>query len=330
MGTQLEKKEWTTSLSEWSKNVTNLVSRDFAAVSVPFDEYSKTCAMNAVSAIFQLVKNADTDMSSIDTSNLKDVVTRCASLKLNASSYPREVYFQLRNKKDGNQWVKVIEMGIEGDGNDALLRNFGTQVAKVYPVWLVKEGDTFTYPIRKGIEITPPVWEEKGLSQKVVKVVYPIKMKDGNMQYLITEREGVRVNLMAHVRNNMMNETFGLVKGGKKTRYDATDAEKKAIEEKKNEILDTLKKCPTLDDMLECEIAKPYMSAAWRDSTESMIVRKMRNNATKMITKNLNTIANDSFMQMDEVYQAAQAEIEENANQIELSIEGEELYTPTE
>ena len=33
---------------------------------------------------------------------------------------------------------------------DALLRQFGNEIEKVYPVWLVKEGDDFTYPKRKG------------------------------------------------------------------------------------------------------------------------------------------------------------------------------------
>ena len=59
----------------------------------------------------------------------------------------------------------------------------------------------------------------------------------------------------------VMNETFGLVKGGKKTRYDATPEEKKAIDERKSQIFEALRKCETVDDMLQCEIAKPWISA---------------------------------------------------------------------
>ena len=317
-----EKKEWTTALSEWSKTVTGLVERDFQSVGVQFDEYSKTCAMSAVSAIYQLVKNTDKmDMNKLDTSNLRDIVTRCASLKLNANSMPREVYFQLRSKNVNGTWVKEIEMGVEGDGNDALLRNFGTDVEFVYPVWLVKEGDDFIYPKRRGIETIPPEWDEKGLSQKVVRVVYPIKMKSGNIQYLIAERDSVKVNLLAHIRNNLLNETFGLVKSGK--RFDATEEEKRKINEKKAEILNAVKACKTVDEMLAVPSAQPYISAAWTDSTEAMIVRKMRNNATKMITKNLNSVASNSLLQMDEAYQASQAEIAENANKEELVIEAD-------
>ena len=119
-----------------------------------------------------------------------------------------------------------------------------------------------------------------------------------------------------------MNETFGLLgtkkdKSGKvvpRTRYDATDEEKKAIAEKKNEILKALLDYKTIEDMLACEVARPYMSAAWLDTSESMIVRKMRNNAIKKHPKDLNAIAKQSLMQMDETYQQTQEEIAENAN----------------
>ena len=191
----------------------------------------------------------------------------------------------------------------------------------MHPVWLVKEGDIFVYPKHKGIEMTPPEWEEKGESQKVIRVVYPVEMENGKTEYLIAEREGVKTNLFAHIRNNMMNETFGLVKGGKKTRYDATDAEKKAIDAKKEEIFSELRKCATLEDMLNCEVARPYISAAWLDTPESMIVRKMRNNAIKKYPKDFNSIASQSILQMDETYQEAQEEIKENANSIEF-VEG--------
>ena len=141
------------------------------------------------------------------------------------------------------------------------------------------------------------------------------------MQYLIAEREGVKTNLFAHVRNNLMNECFGICKN----RYEATPKQKAEIEAKKQEIYDALRQCETVDDMLACEIAKPYISAAWLDTPESMITRKMQNNAVKKFPKNLNTMAKSSLLQMDESYQAAQAEIAEQANTEELVIEGEDV-----
>lgn len=331
-----KKQEFTTGLSQWTNTITDLVTRDFEQNGVQYDEYSKQCAMNAMSAIYQLVQNTDkTDMNNLNTSNLREVVAQCASLKLNANAMPREVFFQLRSKQVGGQWVKMVEMGVEGDGNDALLRQFGNNVDTVYPVWLVKEGDDFTYPRRRGIEIEPAEWTPKGLSDKTVRVVYPVKLKDGTIEYLIAEREPVRTNLIAHIKNNMLNETFGFVtgknsKGKDRTRYDATAEEKAKINAKKEEILSAVRECETLEDILKCEVAKPYISAAWLDTPEAMIVRKMRNNAIKKFPKNLNSMASSSLLQLDETYKASQEEIAENENSEEFAIEDETVVAESE
>lgn len=310
-----EKKEFTTSLSQWSNEITGLIARDYESCGVKFDDYAKKCAMEAMTSIYTLVKNDDkADMRSIDTSNLRQIVEQCASLKLNASAYPRECYFQLRSVKQGNEWVKVVEMGIEGTGYDSLLSNYGKDIDKVYPFWVIKEGDEYIPPKHKGLEVTPPEWEEKGLSSKAVRVVYPVKLTDGTVTYLMADRDSVKVNLLAHVKQNMMNATFGICED----RYKATPKQKEEINAKKNEILDALRACATVDDMLKCEVARPYISGAWLDTPESMIQRKMCNNATRKYPKNYDPMARQAQLQMDEVYQSAQEEIEENANSVDF------------
>ena len=322
-----QKQEFTTGLSQWTNTITGLVSRDFEQNGVKYDEYSKQCAMNAMGAIFQLVQNDDkADMGNLNTSNLREVVAQCASLKLNASAMPREVYFQLRNKQIGGQWCKVVEMGIEGDGNDSLLRQFGNNIDTVFPVWLVKEGDDFTYPRRRGIEIEPAEWTPKGLSDKTVRVVYPVKLKDGTIDYLIAEREPVRTNLIAHIRNNLLNETFGICEN----RYKATPKQKEQIRARKEEVLSAIRECETLEDILRCEAAKPYISAAWLDTPEAMIVRKMRNNAIKKFPKNLNSMASSSLLQLDETYKTAQEEVRESENSQEFAVEDESVVAESE
>ena len=322
-----QKQEFTTGLSQWTNTITGLVSRDFEQNGVKYDEYSKQCAMNAMGAIFQLVQNDDkADMGNLNTSNLREVVAQCASLKLNASAMPREVYFQLRNKQICGQWCKVVEMGIEGDGNDSLLRQFGNNIDTVYPVWLVKEGDDFTYPRRRGIEIEPAEWTPKGLSDKTVRVVYPVKLKDGTIDYLIAEREPVRTNLIAHIRNNLLNETFGICEN----RYKATPKQKEQIRARKEEVLSAIRECETLEDILRCEAAKPYISAAWLDTPEAMIVRKMRNNAIKKFPKNLNSMASSSLLQLDETYKTAQEEVRESENSQEFAVEDESVVAESE
>ena len=312
----VEKKQFTTSLSQWSNEITGLIARDYEACGVQFDDYSKKCALEAMTSIYTLVKNDDkVNMGNLDTSNLRGIVEHCASLKLNASAYPRECYFQLRSVKVGNEWQKVVEMGIEGAGYDSLLANYGKDVEQVYPYWVIKEGDTYIPPKHKGLEVTPPEWEENGLSDKAIRVVYPVKLKDGSVTYLSADRNSVKVNLLAHVKQNMMNATFGICSD----RYKATEKQKEEIKAKKDEILNALRACSTVDDMLACEIARPFISGAWLDTPESMIQRKMCNNATRKFPKNYDPMARQAQIEMDEVYQESQEEIANNANQIEFS-----------
>lgn len=311
----VEKKEFTTALSQWSNEIVKLIENDYSSCGVQFDDYSRKCAMEAVGSIYNLVKSdGKASMSSIDTSNLRGIVENCASLKLNPMAYPRECYFQLRNVKRGNDWVKVVEMGIEGAGYDALLSNYGKDVAQVYPYWVVKEGDTYVPPKHRGLELTPPEWEEKGISDKAVRVVYPVKLTDGTVVYLTADRASVKVNLLAHVKQNMMNATFGICAD----RYKATDAEKKKIKEKKDEILNALRSCATVDDMLECEIAKPFISGAWLDTPESMIQRKMCNNATRKYPKDYDRMARRAQIEMDDTYCSQQDDIAESANSVDF------------
>lgn len=323
---EVAKKEFTTALSQWSNEITGLIARDYEACGVKFDDYSKQCALEAMTAIFNLVKNSPKlkDMNSLDTSNLRGIVERCASLKLNANAYPRECYFQLRNVKVGDGWQQIVEMGIEGAGYDSLLANYGKDVDRVYPYWVVKEGDTYIPPKHRGLEVTPPEWEEKGLSERAVKVVYPVKLTDGTVTYLTAEREGVRVNLLAHVKQNMMNETFGVCAD----RYKATDKQLAEIKEKKEEVLNALRECETVDDMLKCEIARKFISGAWLDTPESMIQRKMCNNATRKFPKNYDPMARQAQLEMDEVYQEVQEEIEVNANSVDFHPAIEEKPAP--
>lgn len=304
------KKEFTTALSQWTNSITNLVTRDFNEVGVPLDEDNKRCAVHAMESIFHLVTESGTEMKNLNTSNLREVVEHCASLKLDAAAMPRECYFQIRKRKVGNNWTASVEMGIEGAGYEAMLRNYGVNVKTVYPTWVIKDGDTFVFPKRKGLKVEPPEWEPAGKSNKVIRVVVPIMLNDGTEQYLMSDRKDVVVNLFAHIRNNLMNETFGICEN----RYKATDKQKDEIAGKKEEIYEKLRQCETVDEMLAVPEARPYISAAWLDSTEAMITRKLINNCVKKFPKSLNTIAHRSALEMNDEYRAAQEEIAENEN----------------
>ena len=82
-----------------------------------------------------------------------------------------------------------------------------------------------------------------------------------------------------------------------------------------------MRACKTVDEMLKCELARPFISGAWLDTPESMIQRKMRNNAIRKFPKNYDPMARQAQLEMDEVYQASKAEIEENANSMDFEPE---------
>ena len=295
---------------------------------VTFDEYSKQCVIAAMGCIYSLIHNQGLTPNDINPANLQSTLLTVAALKLNTNAVPRECYFQVRSvntAKKGQKavWEKQIEMGLEGDGNDALTAKFGRGVKMVHPYWLVRSGDSFSYGKRKGIEVEPPEWEPTGKGE-VVRVVYPIEYADGHTEFHFGERDDVLKNLYAHLSNNLMNETFGVCEN----RYDATPAQKKQISEKKKEIMDKAKELNDLDKILDCPELQPYLSPAWTEpqSRESMIIRKMRNNVMKKIPKDFgNPVAAQEYRQLDDVvYQQVQEEITYNANAQEFPMEPEQ------
>ena len=312
-----EAKAFNTTLSVWTNSYVDLMKEDLETRGMEFDSYSKECVVAAMAAIYQMIHESGTDMKSVNTSNLKSVMQKVAALKLNANAQPRECYFQIRNvnvagKGKPAQWEKKIEFAIEGDGNDALVSRYGVDVAKVFPYWKVREGDKYIPPRHKGVEITPPEWEESGVG-KVVRIVYPIQYKDGHIEYLSCERADVLKNLAAHIKNNLQNETFGICAD----RYKATDAQKAQIEAKKKEIMKKVADIGELEAIIDCEELRPYISPSYYEtqSRESMIIRKMRNNIMKSIPKRWdNPVQAYEYNMMDATYREVQEEIEQNAN----------------
>lgn len=313
-----------TGLAKITNTFAPMIESQLMSNGVNMDQYSKQCVINAISSINTVLdsKGITWGDEQLDRNNITQILLNVASLKLNAAASPREVYFQLRNVKiktsdNKDIWKKQIEMGIEGDGNDAILANFGRNVDKVYPYWLVRENDHFEYPKFRGVEYEPPVWSPTGQGE-VVRVVYPVLHTDKTLHYYISEREDVVKNLIAHMNNNMMNETFGICAD----RFKATQDQKKQINAKKQEILNRAKGLgiAALDDP-ELQL---YISPAWSEyhSRESMLIRKMRNNVVKKIPKDFGS----AFVEMlhDEVtdpdFDEVRREIAANANSEPIDI----------
>lgn len=316
---ETKQKEFNTKLANVNSVYFPMIERQLEGHSIKMDDYAKRCVLSAIGAINSVMQSKGIDWNDpqLDTSNITNTLISVATLKLNPCATPREIYFQTRNVSIKGEWKKQIEMGIEGDGNDALLARYGRDVKKVGKFWLVKENDIFEYPQfnvyidGKLQEYIPPKWIPKG-SGKVVRVVYPVMKTDGTVEHYIAERDEVVPNLIAHVNNNLMNETFGLCKD----RKNATPEEKKKIKAKKNEIFKKIESMG-LDALDDPELSE-YMSPSWTDyhSRESMLIRKMRNNIVKKIPKDFGSyLVQEKYNEtVDETYREVKEEVAENAN----------------
>ena len=311
-----------TQLTKVNETYLPMITNQLENNDIKLSEYSKSCVANAISTINNVLDTNGVSWgdASLDTNCVTQILLSVAALQLNASANPRECYFQLRNVAvkgaDGKQvWKKKIEMGIEGDGYDSLVSRFGRNVKKVYPHWLVREDDDFKYPRYAGVELTPPEWQPKGTG-KIVRVVYPIQSTDGTVDYYIAERADVKRNLIAHISNNMMNETFGICAD----RYKATEEQKQKIADKKREVLTKAKELE-LDELLDSAEFDKFISPAWKEeqSRESMIVRKMRNNIVKKVPKDFSS----SFVA--EIYNENSDEAYKTYNEEYVEVDEQEL-----
>lgn len=261
--------------------------------------------------------------------NIVSVVKQIVFLKLNPDAIPREVYFMVRNKRVGVDqynkpiWKKFIESGVEGAGNDSLLRNFGEKVKNV-KFYIVYEGDEFSGVWYDGFDVKLPtfrpkkraVGEAKG---KALYAVYLIEKTDGTFDVSIAEREDVKQSLLAAIRQNGNDKNNSnameeyIAKLSKYSLDDILDGKVSVGEfRKKNEFwnpqtrrYDTSFENLTLQDMI---------SPAWRSvvSREKMIERKMRNHATRPYPKKF------SHVEIQKIYEATFEE-ENYSNNLEFT-----------
>lgn len=321
--------QYETALVKYNNTYLGMIENSLDSHKVTLTEYGKICVVNAIAAINEALTAQGLALGheDVDKSTLTTALLSVATLELNAKAANREVYFIVRNKAvkmpdNSQKWVKQIEMNLEGDAHETLAAKYGRGVKTICPYWVIREHDDFKYPRMKGMEMSPPEWEPKGTG-RVVRVVYPVLMEDDTIVYHIAEREDVTVNLKAHIRNNLMNETFGICAN----RFKATEAQLSQIDTKKKELC-ALLVGKDIDEIIATPELHPYISPAWLDSTEAMIIRKMRNNVCKKIPKDFgkNYLVKDAYEKAnDPIYVDAVEEIDERQGALPLNVETGEI-----
>ena len=260
---------------------------------IQFDNYQKDIVVNTVRKIGEM----GYDIYSYDQNNVADILYQTAFLRLNPSATPRHCYFINRDVYEGGRKVgSKLEMGIEGEGNDEILRKFGVGIKRdqnneavgIHKVWIVREGDEFEEGYFSGISYTPPTWRPKkpvvGQKKgKVIKVVYPIERTNGEVDFWSADRDDLQPILLKHIEQNLMS-------------YRKADKEgfQKLMKELRQLSFDDL-----IDKHQDTEIkfknyGKDYSVRLIQDSYvgstgEAMIIRKLRNVAIRNFPKNFDT-----------------------------------------
>lgn len=283
---QVAKPTYKSALVKQTETYAEMIIKQTEGLNLELDTYQKVCLVAAISQLNELLHKEGLTFNDpkINQSNLTTILNQITMMKLNASANPRECYFSLRNDTSAAGkaiGAKLIEFGVEGSGNEKLLRMYGAGVKDVLPAIIIREGDDYTYPHFNGTEMKPFTWNPKSFYKKPIAVAYIIKKEDGSIEYLFSERESVAKNLKAHINQNLM------------TCYDTA---------LKNKILGKIENM-TLDELLaDEELTKPIetgkdyqgkpkftnlISPAWKSAhaREEMIVTKMKNNAVKKYPK---------------------------------------------
>ena len=161
---------------------------DLSNMECKFTEYGRICGVNLLAEIMTMLSKegiTDLDENKLDLLSIRSAIQFAMTSELNCQN--KEIFVSLRNVKFGTDWKKTVECKPQYKGHLKLIAKFGVGVEKIYPMWIVRDGDDFTYSTFKGIEQTPPTWSPKGTTNKVLRVVIPIKYCDGVVQFHIAE-----------------------------------------------------------------------------------------------------------------------------------------------
>ena len=268
-----------------------------------FDEHDKRRVLNSLRTIEPMLIGKGRDWTYFNSpelrNNIINVLEQVAFLGLNPTATPRECFFIWRSTKVNDKYVDFVEFGIEGMGNDTILRNFGVNVDQVKS-YIVYEDDEFSGVVYDGFEEKLPTFKPKirklgEAKGKAMYAVYLIKKKDGRVETAIAEREDVKQSLLAHIRQNgrykEIEEVITYLDN-----YSLDDILDLKVE---NKVYDLTPNYSKTNAKTKVGL-KDLISPAWTSaiSREKMIERKIRNHAIRRYPKDFgNKIISERYEQ---------------------------------
>ena len=250
-------------------------------VQIDFTEYQKTCVVNAVRAINPIISASNYCWDDFGIDNIVTVLQQTAFLNLNPSAVPRECYFIVRKNWDNKNKVSLpptLEFGVEGAGNDIILREFGRDVKDIKS-YIVYEGDDFTPGSFNGWDVVLPTYQRMFKTNTPQKVVYLIKKHNEEIDVQYADLDDVKKSLLANAKQNGADDKF-LRELNKSSLYELLTNEK---------WLNFTFKKVYKENTYETPLFNPSYTSPI--SMYNMIERKLRNHATRKYPKNFNNKA---------------------------------------
>lgn len=297
-----------------------------------YTEYGKKCALNGIVAAQVYLRNAGKSFQDINLPLFVLSLHNLAVTELNCATLPAEAFCDMR----GN----VLAFRPQGVGNERLVRKFGVGIKPetgLHKCWVIHEGDEFTLPQFDGLDIVPPKWIPKGVSGKVIMVVYPVEKANGDVEWLMADRASVINNVVAQIRQNALyafvkrDQAGSVIYYKGKPQIDA--AARDAFYDRINKLAEQA--AGDLDKFLAYPEVLKYVNPTYTSfgSREAMIERKMKNNALKQYPKDYESsivaqAVSDMNEDYDESLNESPASIEERRTVVE-KVEEETKAPPT-
>ena len=264
MAQEITTKIQTVSMMKSQQQLVSSISQGLESIIGKSTDYQRLCGYNILNSINTLLSKNGLNHTSpkVDKESVYDAIKFAVVYQLNTDN--KEVFVITRNEKRKDStgkefYITKIECKPQYKGQLKIISTFGRKVKKVYPEWIVREGDEFTYATFKGIEVIPPTWTPKNSEGKVVRVVVPVMYNDGFVDYRIAERESVATNIKAQIKQSVM------------------------FDSNKEKIL-TMISDMTLDELLTSKELSKYINDTYTGiSQEEMIITKLVINATKRV-----------------------------------------------
>ena len=274
----------------------------FAKQNVPLTDYQIKCGNNAVAKMIQMAQNSNKDIMDYPQAQTLFTLQNIIANEWDVLQGEGVIIYQNKKMtveavdkygkpilKDGKQvmstkYEQYFDLRPTAKGHIKTIRMYGAGLDKKMPIilsYVVYDGDEFTDLSYVGAEIKPPTCVPKYETNKVLRVVYALKVIDGTIQYIVGHREQVKPALIAQAKNNGAPETDLQTMNSKSVDEILSTYEAKTFEKKKYD--NALKKWGKED--------VPYFNDTWVAgyNREQMLETKLRGViANRMIDKEFN------------------------------------------